>query len=151
MSRFRSPSRPPSAALGAVFAALVALVLAGCGQTTSTASFKGEQHEVAQALVNLQSHVNGGEQQKVCSDDLASSVVARLNTAKGGCTSAVKDQLAQIDNTNLAVDSVTLGTSSAKPSASASVRTIYAGKTRRSTVTLLKQEGKWKLAAVRPS
>jgi hypothetical protein len=141
--------RPPRALLAGACPALVALALLGCGQTVSTSSFKGEQHEVAQQLSNLQSEVNTADQGKVCSNELASTVVARLNAAKGGCKSAVKDALAQIDNTNLAVDSVTLGGSTAKPTATASVRTTYSGKTRRSTVSLVKEEGIWKIAAVR--
>jgi hypothetical protein len=149
MSIHLKAARHPRALLAGACPALVALALVGCGQTVSTSGFKGEQHEVAQALSSLQSNVNTADQGKVCSNELASSVVARLNAAKGGCKSTIKDALGQIDNTNLTVDSVTLGGSTAKPTASAAVRTIFSGKTRRSTVSLVKEEGKWKIAAVR--
>jgi hypothetical protein len=129
-------------------AALAALALAGCGSTASTSGFSGEQHQVAQAIANLQSHVNGQEQQKICDNDLASEVVARLNASLGGCRRAIKEQLAEIDNSEVKVDSVQLGTGRAQGTATAKVRTIYSGRTRASTVSLRKQGGKWKLAAI---
>jgi hypothetical protein len=129
--------------------ALIALALGGCGQTVSTASFKGEQHEVAQTIANLQSDVSTNEQQKVCERDLASAVVAQLNRARGGCKSVIKDRLSEIDSASAAVDSITLGGTAKQPTASATVRSIYGGKTRRATVSLVKEEGKWKIAAAR--
>jgi hypothetical protein len=132
----------------AVCVALAALALGGCGQTVSTASFKGEEHEVAKAIANLQSDVGTSDQQKICSNDLASAVVARLNAARGGCKAVIKDQLAQIDSSSATVDSVTLAGSAAKRTASAKVRSTYAGKTRSKTVSLVKEGGKWKIAAV---
>jgi hypothetical protein len=145
----RLPSRNRSrSTVAAACAALTALAAGACGQTpVSTSSFKGEQHEVAQALSNLQSDVSTNDQGKICSNDLAQKVVARLNSARGGCKSVIKEQLGQIDNANLAVDSVALAGTAAKRTATVSVRSIYSGKTRRSSVLLVKEAGKWKLAA----
>jgi hypothetical protein len=111
----------------------------------STSSFKGEQHEVAQALANLQSHVSRSDESKICTDDLAQAVVTRLSSASGGCKAVIKEQLGQIDNTNMQVDSISFGGAGAHRTATASVRSIYGGKTRRSTVRLVKEAGKWKL------
>ena len=88
------------------------------------------------------------EEQKICSRDLASAVVARLGAARGGCKAVVKDALAQIDSSSATVDSVTIGGTAARPTASARVRSIYGGTTRSSTVLLVKEGGKWKIAAV---
>jgi hypothetical protein len=140
----RTPRRP-AAALAAVPAALSALALAACGQTVSTSSFKGEQHEVAQTLANLQSDVGRNDESKICNNDLAKAVVTRLSGATGGCKSVIKEQLGQIDNSTMAVDSITTSGTGAQPTATASVRSIIAGKTRRSTVRLVKEAGKWKV------
>jgi hypothetical protein len=127
---------------------LAALALAGCGSSVASTNFAGEQHEVAQGIANLQSDVNSQEQKKICDNDLASAVVARLSTSPGGCKQAIKEQLAEIDNAEVKVDSVQLGSGRAAGTATAHVRTIYAGKTRASTVSLRKEGGKWKLAAI---
>jgi hypothetical protein len=132
----------------ALIAATCALALGGCGQAVSTSAFKGEEHEVAQVISNLQSDVSAGEQQKICSNDLASAVVARLDAASGGCQAVIKEQLSEIDSATVAVDKVTLAGAAAKRTAKASVRSIYSGKTRASTVSLVKEQGKWKVSAV---
>ena len=117
--------------------------LAACGTTTSTAGFKGTEHDVAQTIANLQSDITAGEEKKVCENDLAAAVVTRLGGQKR-CESTVKDQLAEIDNTELDVSSVKVS----GESASASVKSTYAGKKRLRTVSLAKQGGKWKIASI---
>jgi hypothetical protein len=121
---------------------LSALALAACGSTVTTAGFKGEQHEVAQAIANLQADATAGEQKKICADDLAASVVGRLGGAKG-CEEAIKKQLAEIDSLEVSVQSVKLASGS---TATATVRSIYEGKHRPSTVSLAKEGGKWKIS-----
>jgi hypothetical protein len=138
---------PRRAGWGATLAAL-ALALAGCGNSVASTNFSGEQHDVAQTIANLQSNVNGGEEQKICADDLTGEVVARLDTSPGGCKQAIKEQLAEIDNAEVKVDSVQIGSGRSAGTATARVRTIYSGKTRSSTVSLRKQGGKWKLSAI---
>jgi hypothetical protein len=133
-------------------AALIALGLAGCGSTiASTSAFKGESHTVAQAIADLQSDLSGDEQKKVCTKDLSAAVVASLrsaapqsSSATAGCEAAIKRQLGEIDNLELAVDSVTVSASGT--TAEAKVRSIYEGKTRLSILTLVKEGGRWKLS-----
>jgi hypothetical protein len=144
MPKLRAPHKP----LIACASAALCVALGACGQTVSTGSFSGEQHEVATVVSNLQSHVSAGEESKICSDDLAGEVVARLNTAPGGCKSVIKEQLGEVDSASLTVSSIQLGGTSAKRSALATVRSTYSGKTRTSTLALVKQGGKWKIAAV---
>jgi hypothetical protein len=122
--------------------------LASCGSTVSTTNFKGEQHEVAQAISNLQSDVRAAEQQKVCSNDLAAPVVARLNATPGGCKQALKGQLAEIDNTEVTVESVKIAGTGSKRTATARVKSAYNGKNRVTTVTLIDEAGRWKLLSV---
>ena len=108
---------------------LCPLVLAACGTTTSTANFKGTEHAVAQTVANLQSDITAGEQKKVCANDLAAAVVTRLGGTKG-CESTIKNQIGQIDNTELQVESVKV----AGQRATARVKSIYKGKKRLTTV-----------------
>ncbi|HXN36466.1 MAG TPA: hypothetical protein VN892_00345 [Solirubrobacteraceae bacterium] len=142
---------------------LVGVGLTACGAAVSTSAFKGEQHEVAQTVANLQTDATGGEEKKICTNDLASAVVARLGGASR-CEAAIKSQLNQVDNLEVSVQSVTLG--AAKPggagkrgaagkpgapglaTASARVKSIHSGKHAESTVSLVKEGGKWKISAL---
>jgi hypothetical protein len=122
---------------------LCPLVLAACGTTTSTANFKGTEHAVAQTVANLQSDITAGEQKKVCANDLAAAVVTRLGGTKG-CEATIKNQIGQIDNTELQVESV----KAAGQQATARVKSIYKGKKRLTTVSFVEESGKWKIASL---
>jgi Domain of unknown function (DUF4878) len=123
-------------------ATVFAVGVTACGNTVSTTAFKGESHQVAQAILQLQSDVTAADEQKVCANDLASSVLARLHSAKGGCKEVLKNQLAEIDNFEATVRSIQVSGSTA----TATVKSIYAGKNRIGKVTLVKESGKWKLS-----
>jgi hypothetical protein len=122
---------------------LCALALSACARTVSTAAFKGEQHEVAQAIANLQSNATTGEEKKICDEQLAAAVVERLGGAKG-CEKALKNQLTEVDSLELTVEKVHTG--AADKAATAEVEGIYEGKKHASTVTLVKEGGKWKVS-----
>jgi hypothetical protein len=129
-------------------ATLAAVTLTACATTVSTSPFKGEAHEVAQTIANLQSDVTAADEQKICANDLASAIVARLNTAPGGCKQAIKNQLAEIDSLEVNVTAVRVSAAGAQRTASASVTSVYAGKKRAGTVSLVKEGGKWKISGV---
>lgn len=122
---------------------LCALALGACATTTSTSNFKGVEHDVAQRIADLQSHVTSSEQAKICGEDLAASIVTRLG-GKHACESAIKEQLAQIASTELEVESVKVS----GQSASAVVKSVFDGKKRERTVSLVHEGGKWKIAAL---
>jgi hypothetical protein len=122
---------------------LAALALAACGTKVSTSSFKGEQQLVAQTIANLQSDATAGEEKKICADDLAAAVVTRLGGAKR-CESTIKSQLSEIDSLEVNIQSIKI----AGAGASASVKSTYEGKTRPTTVSLVKEAGKWKIAGL---
>lgn len=126
--------------------ALLALGASACATSVSTSSFNGEAKSVAQTIKNLQSDVTAGDQTKVCQNDLASSVVKSLSSASGGCQQALKDQLAEIASFEVNVNSIQI--TSAGHTALAHVKSKYAGKNRASTISLVKEGGKWKVAAV---
>jgi hypothetical protein len=138
----------PKRALTLLCAPLLALTLAACAKTVSTSGLGGESKEVAETIKNLESDVTAGEQKKVCQNDLASTLVTRLNSAKGGCQQAIKDQLAEVDSFEITVDSVALGGTPTARTATAHVKSVYSGKKRPSTLSLVKESGKWKISAL---
>jgi hypothetical protein len=124
---------------------LVALGLAGCGSAVSTSSFEGEQHEVAQAVANFQTASTTGEYKKLCGEMLSATVVTRLGGTKS-CEGAVKNQLAEIDNLQVTVQSVKVATGNT--GATADVGSIYEGKTRVGKLSLVKEGKHWKIAGL---
>jgi len=128
-----------------VLACLPLLGLSACGNAVSTSKFSGEEHEVAQVVANLQSDATAGEQGKICSRDLAPAVVSRLGGLKG-CEEAIKRQVSEIDNPEATVSAVQVHPGGA--AATATVSSIYEGKKRSATVSLVKQNGTWKVAAL---
>jgi hypothetical protein len=124
---------------------LLALGLAACGTAVSTSSFKGEEHEAAQAVANLQADATASEQSKVCDRDLAAGVVSRLGGSKG-CQQAIKTQLTEIDNLELSVRSVRVNAPAG--TATAIVKSTVSGKKVENTVSLVKEGGKWKVAGL---
>ncbi len=124
-------------------APLLATGVAACASTVSTSSFKGEQQKVAQAISNLQSDASALEAKKICGEDLAATNVARLN-AQGGCKQAIEEQLKQIDSFETTVESVKI----AGDRATAQVKSIDAGKKTVQTLTLVKEDGKWRVSGV---
>jgi hypothetical protein len=115
---------------------LSALALGACGTTVSTAGFKGSEHEAAQTVANLQSHATAGEEKKICGQDLAAALVAKLGGAKR-CEAAIKSQLAEVDSLEVTVQSVKLASDGS--SATAEAVSVHEGKKRASTVALVKE------------
>jgi hypothetical protein len=124
---------------------LSAVALAACGSTVSVAAFKGEQHEAAQTIANLQADATAAEPKKICADDLAGAVVTRLGGAKA-CETAIKNQLAEVDSLEVSVKSVHVAAGST--TATAQVTSIHEGKRAASTVSLVKERGKWKISGL---
>ncbi len=138
---------------------LSALSLMACGTTVSTAAFQGEEREAAQALSTLQTDATAGDQKKICKSDLAAALVASLAAGErrsgsaaasdlAGCEQAIKNQLTEVDRFELSVQAVTLGSAAGHPTATARVKSLYSGKTRRGTVQLVKEGKTWKVAAL---
>ena len=124
---------------------LCALALSACTKSVSTAAFKGEQHEVAQAISDLQSNATTGEEQKICEEQLAAAVVARLGGAKG-CEKALKSQLTEVDSLEALVESVTVSPDG--KTATAQVKSVHEGKKATSTLALVNEGGKWKISGL---
>jgi hypothetical protein len=127
-------------------AVLLVIGLSACATTVSTSSYKGEAKGVVETIKNLQADVTAGEQKKICNDDLASSVVKSLSSATGGCQQVIKDQLKEIASFEVTVQSIQI--TSAGHTATVKAKSKYAGKSKLSTISLVKEAGKWKVARV---
>jgi len=125
---------------------LCALLLAACGAaSTSVSGFSGVKHEVAQTIASFQSDANATEEKKICANDLAAHIVQSLGGVRG-CEAAIKTQLRQVDNVELSVQSIQLGARGT--SANASVKSVHEGKSRPSTMQLVKEGGRWKISGL---
>jgi copper chaperone CopZ len=125
-------------------AVLGVIGLSACATTVSTSGYKGEAKDVAQTVKNFQSDVTAGEEKKVCNNDLAASVVKGLSSAPGGCQQVIKEQLKEIASFEVDVQKITI--TGAGHAATASVESKYSGKNKISSVLLVEEAGKWKIA-----
>jgi hypothetical protein len=126
-----------------VVALLLAVGVAACGSTVSASSFKGEAHAVAQRLSDFQADVTSANEQKLCSEDLASAVRAELNR-DGGCKQALKRQIATIDVFEMTVEKIAVSGTNA----TALVKSTWSGKAGLATLRLRKEGGVWRVAAL---
>ena len=77
-------------------------------------------------------------------NDLAATVKTRLGTAGSGCQSALKHQLSQIDTLELTIKSIAVKGNAA----SAHVTSTWSGKSRESTLALVREGKAWRIAAL---
>jgi hypothetical protein len=117
--------------------------VAACGETVSTNSFKGEGHNVAEAVSNLQTDATDLNQQKVCDNDLAATLTTRLG-GTSGCQTSLKKQLREIDALTMTIKSIAVNGNKA----SARVQSTYSGKNRITTLLLVKEGSHWKVSGV---
>jgi Domain of unknown function (DUF4878) len=123
---------------------LLAGGLAACGSTVSTGAFKGESHAVAQRISDYQTDVGTGSEKKVCDEDLSATVRTQLGAASGGCEEALKHQFGAIDDYEATVEQVTVHGATA----TALVKSTWSGKPQVTTLTLVKEGGKWRIAGL---
>ncbi|HXP29090.1 MAG TPA: hypothetical protein VN804_05000 [Solirubrobacteraceae bacterium] len=123
------------------------LGLSACAATVSTSGLTGDSKAAAEVIKDLQSNVTAGDNKKICEKDLASAVVKKLASTSGGCQEAVKKQLAEIDSVELTVESVKVSGTTA----SAKVKSIYSGKKKFSTMSLVNEstgsKSNWKISS----
>ena len=121
-----------------------AAALAGCGESVTTNNFQGEQHEVASRVSSFQKHVTEASQKKICTEDLAAPLIARIRASGKGCQEALKEQLKNVEDVSLSIKTVTVH----GKNATATVKSVRNGKTVPSTLTLVKEGKGWKISGV---
>lgn len=126
---------------GAVLACAAAL--GACGEAVSTSKFQGERRQVAQTISDFQKDATAADESKLCQHDLARSLTVALGRS-GGCQAALKSQLREVDALNLTVESIAL----AGTSAQARVKSTWSGRNRLSTLRLVREGGRWRIAGV---
>jgi putative lumazine-binding protein len=137
----RAPTKPAGAVLATL---LLALGVGACGSTVSTSSFKGEAHAVAQRISDLQSDVSALNEQKICEQDFSRAARARLSTGGNTCKQALKRQLGTIDAYELTVEKIAVSGATA----TAHVRSTWAGKLSGNGLKLVKEDGGWRVEGV---
>jgi Domain of unknown function (DUF4878) len=118
------------------------IVLTACGEVVSTGSFKGEQGNVARRISEFQNDATKSDNKTICHSDLAATIRNQLRSHGGDCQQVIKDQLAQIDGFTLSITSINIS----GDTATALVKSTYAGKTKPSTLELVKEGKTWKIS-----
>ena len=137
----RSKARTAIATVGAL---CVALGVSACGEASSTGSYKGESKNVAQTITNLQSDATSANASKLCSRDLAASVLEQLEAGGDSCKKVLEGQLREIDTYSLTVESISVKGSAA----TAKVKSTWSGKERVHEVSFVKEGGSWKVSGL---
>jgi outer membrane PBP1 activator LpoA protein len=137
----RSRLPPPRATL--VPALLAAAVLAGCGTSTVSSRFTGVAHDAAQGVVNFMNDARNSDESKICANDLSTAAIARFSSSVHGqsCTTSVHNTLNEISDFSFDIKNVSVTGNTAK----AVVSSVYGGHTRNATLTLVNEQGRWKV------
>lgn len=141
----------PATTLGAL-AAISALVLAGCAQSTqrSTGNLQGTQKQVAQAIDDVATAAKRGDARKICDSYLSADVKAQLTrlarTSRRGtdCADQLKDSIRDADSFDVLVESVDV--SGRRATARVQTRTP-AARDPVDTITLVDERG-WRIASL---
>jgi PBP1b-binding outer membrane lipoprotein LpoB len=128
-------------------AAVVALLLAGCGQAqkTSAGKFQGDQKAVAQTIDDLQKAGKKRDANQICEQLLAPSLVQKIEQAgNGDCSKVLDDALADADTFDMTVEKVTVNGNRA----TAVVKSEAGKKDRTDSLVLEKVGSAWKIASL---
>src|SRR5947209_2241332 len=94
-----------------------AATVAGCGASSakdSASSFKGPQHDVVQAVENLQSDGQKKDAKAICKNLLTAELVQKIRAASGACDKALGDALDDTDVFELQVQRVLINGANAQ-------------------------------------
>jgi copper chaperone CopZ len=124
-----------------------AALAAGCAPQQSSSSdkvskFRGDQRAAAQAVEDLESAAQDGDEAKLCTQVLAKALADRLAASGDGCAAAVNAAIKDTDSIDMTVESVRV----AGERATARVKFETGKKDRRGTVALVREGGRWRVA-----
>ena len=120
-------------------ALLAAAFLAGCGGTSSTGDFKGDEKDVAQVIEDLQDYAQRDDADKICKEVLDTEVVQRI--AGGDCPKTIGQAIDEADNYDLTVDSIRVTGTTARAR-------VKAGRDEKQveTIELVREGTLWKIS-----
>ena len=127
--------------------AIVAVAVGGCASQTTTddssGKFRGDQRLVANTIEDFESAASKGDQDQICRDLLARSLVVRYTEHGGTCEAAVDGALKDTDSFGLTVESVRVtGTD-----ATARVKADRGKNDVLRTINLVKEGPGWRISA----
>ena len=124
-------------------AVLAGAVLAGCGTSTVSSRFTGTAHNAAQGVVDFMNDARNNDESKICANDLSSAAIGRFSNSVHGqsCTTSVHNTLNEISDFSFDIKSVNVTGNTA----TAVVSSVYDGQTRNATLTLVNEQGRWKI------
>lgn len=122
----------------------LSLGLSACAKTASSAGLKGSAKDAAETIKNFQTHVTAGDEKKICEEDLSKTLVSKLGASRGGCEEAMKNQLKEVDSFEVTIEAM----QTTATTATAHVKSIYSGKSRKGILTLVKEGSKWKISGL---
>jgi Putative lumazine-binding len=125
---------------------LGAAALAGCGTVAprSATTVTGESASVQDAINSFQSAAQSRDTSKLCKQILAPALAAKLKDSGGGCTHVIGNQLDEVDNYNLTIESITVNGTSAH----ARVKSTSNGKDHFDNLLLTKVGSSWRIAGL---
>jgi len=103
---------------------------------------------VAQTIDNLSSAASSHDTGKICNTLLASGIVAKLNQAPGGCQRAIGNALDDTDEPNVTVQKNGVQVGPGGQTATAQVKSTFAGHDQVVTMTLVSQGGSWRISGL---
>ena len=124
------------------------MALSGCGAAAvSTSGLSGPQKDIATAISNFQSDAETSDSSKLCTSDLAPSVVQSLSTAGHTCSAVISSQLKIVDAFALSLIANSIKVNG--NTATAKVQDTQSGKTTHvDTITLVKSGSTWKISGI---
>jgi hypothetical protein len=144
MSLCSAPAVPRRLALCAL---LAAAAVAGCAPSSSSNQaddFSGTQKDVAETIDDLSSAARSSDEKEICSTLLARDLVRKLDAAQGRCSGAISDQLDTINDADIDIRSIQVS----GDTATARVVTEFDGNDRVSTLRLVRDAGRWRVAGL---
>ena len=127
-------------------AVIAALLLAGCAAQSSknddTSKFTGDQRLVANTVEDFQSAASKGDQDKICRDLLAKTLVQTYAQRAGTCEKAVDATLKDTDSFDLTVEKVTINGTEAI----ANVKADRGKHDLNQVINLVKQGAGWRIS-----
>jgi S-adenosylmethionine synthetase len=124
------------------------LLLAGCGGEPSSAEkFKGEEARIAAVIEDIQTAGERRDPEKMCRDLVSKALRDKLGEVGSSCDKEIEKALEDADAFDLEVEKVTVSGTTAE----VAVRGEAGEAKRSATVSMVKEDGRWRAASFSPA
>jgi hypothetical protein len=121
-----------------------AVLLAGCGTTSSATNFSGAEQGVAEQVEALQSAGEARDGEEVCGQILSDELRTAVQAGRSSCAEQVEEAIADADDFDFEVEDVTVQ----GERATARVRARVGGADRLRTLELVRERGRWRISSL---